>query len=350
VKSFAVQEDKAEPIEQISQQPIREFSPESPAKKPPQSLSEQNYTLFTELLPEFEDRAVTQKTLRALSDLPGFHGILLCQPVRIESHEIDLQLWHFVGYRDTYVPESMFSMRVNLAAQTIEPLVYAYKGAHQRVYHRSREHGIELVDRKAEAEQVQLINAWLKNLLHFKHVFSWNESEAVKKLFCTLTMCQFNSPESIEERKNEDYEEKIETLKKRVKKHKRTIKTLEGNGVNTDFRLFNLRREIDQQRSDFEQEKKNNPVRIAQEQQRQADEFRDRINEFIPDFEPGKVLLTKAHMKIGITQEDIDYVNTHRQGLITTPNPNFPSSDPYRQKGFRIDKWGKVYFKGRSNR
>lgn len=80
----------------------------------------------------------------------------------------------------------------------------------------------------------------------------------------------------------------------------------------------------------------------------------------IPDFEPGKVQLTEMHIRAGITQKDIDWINKHKQGLILTPRskPMIPNTKHIesdiqlqaKQPGKRISRTGKIYYEGRSNR
>lgn len=82
--------------------------------------------------------------------------------------------------------------------------------------------------------------------------------------------------------------------------------------------------------------------------------------EEIPDFAPGQVQLTKAHIKAGLTQREIDWINKHKQGLVITPR-NRPVinntvslegdlSKKAMRPGFRISRTGKLYYEGRSNR
>lgn len=87
--------------------------------------------------------------------------------------------------------------------------------------------------------------------------------------------------------------------------------------------------------------------------QGQEIEWDDDVNSRIPDFEPGNVQLVAAHEKVGLDQEDIDWLNKHQRGLMLTPVLNI--SDDTRliikemgvrvtyKRGFRISKTGKLY-------
>jgi len=77
----------------------------------------------------------------------------------------------------------------------------------------------------------------------------------------------------------------------------------------------------------------------------------------IPDFEPGNVVLTKAHQLEGITQDEIDWINYHRQGMVFVPRRRTERSDLQTLIGiqasrtaFRICMRGKLHYTGRSNR
>src|SRR5690606_1132106 len=48
-------------------------------------------------------------------------------------------------------------------------------------------------------------------------------------------------------------------------------------------------------------------------------EWDDDVNSKIPDFEPGNVQLVDAHERVGLDQEDIDFLNKHQRGLVLTP-------------------------------
>lgn len=79
----------------------------------------------------------------------------------------------------------------------------------------------------------------------------------------------------------------------------------------------------------------------------------------IPDFEPGKVELTEAHKRAGITQKDINWINKHKQGITITPRRNPINNTKSLEKdldrgakrpGKRVSRTGKIYYEGRSNR
>jgi uncharacterized protein YqiB (DUF1249 family) len=86
----------------------------------------------------------------------------------------------------------------------------------------------------------------------------------------------------------------------------------------------------------------------------------DYINKDIPDFEVGKVELTEAHKKRGVTQKVIDYINKTHKGVVLFPrtqsmihNTKDKKADLAHQAqmpGFRLSKTGKFYYEGRSNR
>lgn len=84
------------------------------------------------------------------------------------------------------------------------------------------------------------------------------------------------------------------------------------------------------------------------------------INKDIPDFEPGKVKLTEAHEKRGVTQKIIDRINDTKEGVTLFPrskdmiaNTRNKATDKAikaKKPGFRLSATGKFYYEGRSNR
>lgn len=83
------------------------------------------------------------------------------------------------------------------------------------------------------------------------------------------------------------------------------------------------------------------------------------MNTEIPDFEVGKVKLVAAHIKAGLDQEDIDWINKNQRGMTITPVVHMNNKtksfevDMGKQAlkpGFRISKTGKLYREYRSNR
>ena len=110
---------------------------------------------------------------------------------------------------------------------------------------------------------------------------------------------------------------------------------------------------------DLKKVEENSPTKseLTEEQ----DEFdNDYINKDIPDFEVGKVELTEAHKKRGVTQKVIDYINKTQKGVVLFPrtqsmihNTKDKKADLAHQAqmpGFRLSKTGKFYYEGRSNR
>ncbi len=88
-------------------------------------------------------------------------------------------------------------------------------------------------------------------------------------------------------------------------------------------------------------------------------ELQNEVENEIPDFEVGKVKLMPAHIKRGIKQKHIDWINKHKQGMTITPiknmvnnTINFGSDADKKAKkpGFRISRTGKLYYETRSNR
>ena len=88
-------------------------------------------------------------------------------------------------------------------------------------------------------------------------------------------------------------------------------------------------------------------------------ELQKEVENEIPDFEPGEVKLMPAHIKRGIKQKHIDWINKHKQGMTVTPikrmvnnTKNFGSDVDKKAKkpGFRISRTGKLYYETRSNR
>lgn len=83
------------------------------------------------------------------------------------------------------------------------------------------------------------------------------------------------------------------------------------------------------------------------------------INKDIPDFEPGHVLLTEAHIKRGVTQKMIDKINKTKEGIIVfarksminnTKNKIMDAMTKAKRPGFRLSATGKFYYESRSNR
>jgi hypothetical protein len=76
--------------------------------------------------------------------------------------------------------------------------------------------------------------------------------------------------------------------------------------------------------------------------------WKEQINDDIPEFEHGHVQLVEAHEIIGITQNDIDWINENCMGIIKTPRRDIVKT--YKTHGYRVCAIGKVYFKGVSER
>lgn len=79
----------------------------------------------------------------------------------------------------------------------------------------------------------------------------------------------------------------------------------------------------------------------------------------IPIFEVGKVQLTEKHIKAGLTQKDIDFINKNRTGLVLRPAKNmtnntknyeFDSMKNAKRPGYRVSRTGQIYYESRSNR
>lgn len=80
----------------------------------------------------------------------------------------------------------------------------------------------------------------------------------------------------------------------------------------------------------------------------------------IPHFEPGQVQLTDRHIKAGVTQETIDWINEHKEGMVLKPrkgpminNTKSKEMDKAihaKKPGMRISATGQIYYEGRSNR
>jgi hypothetical protein len=78
----------------------------------------------------------------------------------------------------------------------------------------------------------------------------------------------------------------------------------------------------------------------------------------IPDFELGKVQLTKAHKNAGITQPMIDQVNQTQTGIIVFPRRGQNEANEFEKvtanalisQGFKIDARGKMKYGGVSQR
>jgi len=66
----------------------------------------------------------------------------------------------------------------------------------------------------------------------------------------------------------------------------------------------------------------------------------DEVNTKIPNFEVGKVKLVEAHKKVGLDQNDIDYLNNEKRGLTITP---LNKEKKGRKQSFRVSKTGKLY-------
>lgn len=103
---------------------------------------------------------------------------------------------------------------------------------------------------------------------------------------------------------------------------------------------------------------KNKWLHIQTEQQKEREE-REKVNKEIPDFNVGEVELTDAHIRAGLTQKHIDWINKHKQGMVITPRRNMTNNTKdffmdqavqAKKPGFRISKTGKLYYEGRSNR
>lgn len=98
---------------------------------------------------------------------------------------------------------------------------------------------------------------------------------------------------------------------------------------------------------------------LANNQTLQDDWDEQEINSKIPDFQPGKVKLVEAHIRLGLEQKDIDWINEHKRGMTITPLKNMKNKTSNYEAdmaikalkpGFRISRTGKLYRENRSNR
>ncbi len=103
---------------------------------------------------------------------------------------------------------------------------------------------------------------------------------------------------------------------------------------------------------------KNKWLHVKTQQQKDREE-KEKVNKEIPDFNVGEVELTDAHIRAGLTQKHINWINKHKQGMVITPRRNMTNNTKdfsmdqavqAKKPGFRISKTGKLYYEGRSNR
>lgn len=113
---------------------------------------------------------------------------------------------------------------------------------------------------------------------------------------------------------------------------------------------------------DWQQYQAQKKSTVASEEEKQLtweEKWRKAKKMKIPAFKVGKVKLTEAHKLIGLTQEDIDFINREKRGLTIAPSGDMNNktknfkADIERKAlppGMRVSNTGRLYGETRSNR
>lgn len=219
----------------------------------------------------------------------------------------------------------------------------------------------------------QELNSWLKVMLHYgfelsKKAENKQENEIqtlLQKSPIIIEWSEGTNDENIEIDSLEDLQKKLRSFGFTDRPNETYIKNkiwfrgysswaridLAKSEGNYDPNIQDLKEWLDEYEPNFDWSvfsKTENKDKSGQEEDNE-----------IPDFEVGKVKLVGAHIKAGIDQKDIDYINKNKKGLTITPlsdmknkTKNFGAdlSKQALKPGFRISKTGKLYYENRSNR
>jgi hypothetical protein len=203
-----------------------------------------------------------------------------------------------------------------------------------------------LVDLQEQDNQNRLLSDWLENLIQHRHSFIWYEDpNAEIELFAKLDLYQFKySEESDDELVEIEYDSTEDDTTSEIDEVNEVISGLiKSQGE--------LNRKIQEQEKIIN--RKQDVIISPKQEVKEPDiveykeplDWKEHINDDIPDFNIGFVQLVQAHVKVGVEQRDIDYINKNKQGMIFTPRKDAK----VKKQGFRISRVGKIFFEGRSD-
>ena len=279
------------------------------------SIYNKNYDRLVRLIPDLEDRIAKRKDLHGLSNTIGFHGIILLKQIGKKNHITDLQIYHYVQDGKNYRVETMLTIRIDVAKMTVEPLLFQCKNGSCRVYHHKE--GIEnvLLDTKEQERQNKLLSDFLKSLLLNRHRFEWID-DTKNDLFYTLSRFQFSY----------DADNEVEET------------LIDVNSVLSD--VIEKQADIESKIEKQEAKRKEKRERKDREAFKKMvfEYWKENINEEIPEFEPGNVEYIDVFEELGITKDDIEWINENE-----TPISFFPNSEK-GITGFELQANGKIRF------
>jgi hypothetical protein len=357
IKSVPIQAELVKP----------KFKPQSKKARPRQNVYQKNYGLLTTLIPDLEQRILDDKIIEGLSNLIGYHGVVQVKSIHNDKKQSILHLIHHIEEGATYREETMIALRLNLIKMTVEPLVFNNRDGYRRVYHKKDNYKRELVDIEEQKIQNRLLSDWLRSLIQYKHEFTWqddpNSQDGIYLRIMGLNQSDDQEfvpiePETADEKlKLEDLNEIISGVVNKQTQIERKIEEQEERQrieieqreriQQEEFKRIVFERQEEQIDNEIPspESKKNQSIGAHNMIDKPLD-WKDRINDEIPDFEVGNVSLVQAHVKVGVQQRDIDWINKHRQGLVFTPKRDAK----VKRHGFRISAVGKVSYEGRSKR
>jgi hypothetical protein len=310
-----------------------ESKPKSNRSRPKQNIYQKNYHLLTTLIPDLEQRILEGKTIEGLSNVIGYHGLIHTKPIHRDKNQSILHLKHHIEDGERYSEETMMALRLDIIKMTLEPLAYQNRQGVRKVYHEKDNCKRELVHIEEQKTQNRLLSDWLKSLIHHKHKFTWQDAPNSEDNLYLRIMGLY--PRNAQE---------FVPIEPEIDKNQ-----LQLDDVNKIIsEILGKQAEIERKIEGQEEQRriKNEKRELERIEAMKLLNWKDYINDDIPNFNIGFVQLVQAHVKIGITQNDINWINKHKQGMIFTPRRDAK----VKRHGFRISAVGKIFFKGRSNR
>jgi uncharacterized protein YqiB (DUF1249 family) len=219
----------------------------------------------------------------------------------------------------------------------------------------------------------QKLSSWLKTMLHYNFEQSDKNNLKSEEFEHPVAVLLEKHPIVIEWSEGSSEEniviQSLEELHTKLRSFKYPKKTNQGyTKTKVWFRNYetSVRIDLSKNKGDFDPKNgnlldwlKDGDPNFDWSQFSKSKKEKDKVDKKIPDFEVGKVKLVEAHIKAGIDQADIDWINKNKRGLTITPLSNMKNktkdfgADSTKQAlkpGFRISKTGKLYSENRSNR
>jgi uncharacterized protein YqiB (DUF1249 family) len=325
-RSASIQINAPLPEVQVIQKPPETDISETNFQEQELDIYEENYQKIIRLIPDLEERMIHDKSVTGYSNAIGFQGILMLTPIRNEDNSADFQLYHFIKEMDKYRVETLFCFRLNIPKMHLESLIYQNCDELRQVYHKKEGHKRELLDPFEQKEQNQLLSDWLDSLTKDKHHFIWAGDSEGTSIMATLNLFKYNFEHFTAEVLEESIEEVKQDVEQKTIRLSANQKYIEGL-----YNAFQKEKEL---------ERENLALQVKKDQEELVrQELINSINE-IPVFEIGSVQLIETHKKLGVTQEDIDWVNYHKKSIAFFPDRTAEN----KMIGFRLLNTGRIQF------